>query len=246
MVWFIPLITMAASALLSAKQAKSAKNAQGKAQAAADKIENDRLALARKSDARAEELYGRYQRTFVPLEDQLIRDATRKVNPDVEAGLAAADVESALATQRGALSRQIGRRGINPADGAVADAEARLALAGGKARAGASTMARRNAVADQRARLAQAVALGRNLPGMAYNYDAQAGSGLSDVYNQRAANLNYQNQLAGQSGSELGIALADALGGVPQIIDGFNSWNNTRRFTRPNLTATLPRAGMAA
>lgn len=211
MVWFIPLLIQGAQTLLAKKGAKSAQKGQAKSQAAADAIENERLALAREASARADEQYARYNRTFVPLQDQLIRDAQRSPSPDVAAGLAAADTESQLATARGSLDRQIGRRGINPADGAVVDAEARLALAGGRARAGAMTAARRQAVADKNAKIANVVALGNGLPGTAYNFTAQAGAGLSSVGAGRTNRSIYQDAIAGQAGSEFGLSLADLL-----------------------------------
>lgn len=182
------------------KQSKAQKAAQRRA----EQLENERISLARKSDARGEEQYARYMNTFVPLQDELIREAKRPANPDVAAGQATADVEDQLATARGSLSRQIGRRGINPADGAVIDAEARLALAGGKARAGAATMARRQAVSDRNARIAAVAGMGQSLPGTAYNFSAQAGGGLSDALNYAGNDLNYQRYLSGQTGEAFG------------------------------------------
>lgn len=234
MVWFIPLLTAAAQALMSKSAANKAQKGQAKAQAASDVIENEKLRLSREAEARADEQYARYQRTFVPLQDELIRNATRPINPDVDAGLAGADVEAQMATARGSLDRQIGRRGINPADGAVVDAESRLALAGGKARAAAMTSARRNAVADRNTRIAGAVGLGTSLPGMAYNYGAQANAGLASVGANRSNTLLNQNALAGAAGSELGLSFADLMRG------GFNSYDNYQQQQLYNKIGLVP------
>lgn len=228
MVWFIPLILGAASLAMNKSASDKAAKNQKKAQASSDAIEAEKLRLSREQQARADEEYARYQRVYAPLEDQLVRDAMRAPNPDAQAGLASADAELAAATQRGVLSRALSRRGIDPNSGAVADAEARLALASGKARAAAMTTARRNAVADQRAKQLQAVSLGRSLPGTSYNLSTQAGAGLSSLANLRANRAIYQDQVAGQAGEGLGLALSDIVNTAPEIIDGINAWRTTR------------------
>jgi len=228
MVWFIPLLLGAAQLGLSASSASKARKQQKKAQASADSVEAEKLRLSREQQARADEQYARYQRTYVPIEDQLIADARKAPNPDTAAGLAAADAELAASTQRGVLSRSLARRGIDPNSGAVADAEGRLALASARARAATMTGARRQAVNDQRAKLLQVASMGRSLPGTALNFSTMAGSGLGSVAAARAQRAMYQDALAGEAGNEMGYALSDVLNTAPAIVDGFNAWRASR------------------
>jgi hypothetical protein len=214
------LLIQAALGAYQASEAKKQGKVQKKAEAARQRSEDERLAMARRSEAKADEADARYKAVFQPIQDDLIREARRPINPDVQAGQAISDTEGQLATARGALTRNLGRRGINPADGAVIDAEARLALAGGKARAAAGTMARRQAVADREGRLLRAAGLGSNLPGIGLNYASMAGSGLSDVLNSRSNEAAYQRWLSQQSGDALGGSLAGILTSAPEGVTG--------------------------
>lgn len=192
----------------------SANKQQNTANERYNTIEDMRLALAAKNDSRGDTLMNRYTNTFLPLQDQVIGLAKRKVNPDVEAGIAGADVEQAVTAQRGALKRQYGRMGVNPNDGAAIDAESRLALNAGLGKAAAMTGARRTAKDVEMNRLLTAAQLGTSLPGQAAQFTGLTGSALSEVLARRGSDLTNANNLAQGAGANLGSTIGDLVGGA--------------------------------
>lgn len=207
----LPYVKPVAETVLAANAAKSAGKAQKAASSAVDSTLNERLALARASDARAQFLLDRYSSTYAPVEDALVQAAMQPISAEVDAGRAAADAERQNALARASFARNLGRRGIAPSDGAAVDAERQLALGAALNKATASTMARRAARTEQFNRLASVARGGAGLPGMAAGFSGMAGSGLSSVLASRDAALRDANLVDGQAGSVLGESLSGAL-----------------------------------
>lgn len=210
MSWWMPVIQLGAD-LLSSKAAGKGVKAQSRTSAA---LEAEQLKLSQNQDQRAQQAWDRYNNTFVPIENKLLEQLKTPISPNVEAGLAMGDVEKQALVARGALGRNFGRRGINPADGAVVDAEARLALATGLGRAAAATTARRGAKTQTIANLAAASNLGRGLPAQASGFSNSASAGLSDLTRLNAIRLAQAQENSGKAGAGLGESIVDAIGAL--------------------------------
>lgn len=118
----------------------------------------------------ARDQYDFYQNTYRPAEQRMVDDAMR-YNSEGErqrmAQMAGADVEQALATQRGAGMRALERMGVNPNSGRMMQLMAGDGLQAAKLRAGAENNARVAAEEKGFNRLATAAAAGARLPGNA-------------------------------------------------------------------------------
>lgn len=139
-------------------------------QRAADRA--DQVSLAQldsmRTNTRIADDYDRYRRTtFQPLEEGIVRDAQ---NFDTEAererlaGLAGADTAQAFGGARDQFRRDLGRSGVNPADGAYAAGLKEMAASEALATAYGKNKARSDATTLGRAMKMDAASLGRNLP----------------------------------------------------------------------------------
>lgn len=151
-------------------------------QRAADRA--DQVSLAQldsmRTNTRIADDYDRYRRTtFQPLEEGIVRDAQ---NFDTEAererlaGLAGADTAQAFGGARDQFRRDVGRSGVNPADGAYGAGLKDMAAQEALATAYGKNKARSDATTLGRAMKMDAASLGRNLPS---NQATSAGLALS-------------------------------------------------------------------
>jgi hypothetical protein len=139
-------------------------------QRAADRA--DQVSLAQlesmKTQTDLSKEYADYSRnTFRPVEKRLVSDAM-SFNTEAErerlAGLAAGDTAQAFGAARSQMRRDIGRAGINPADGAYTASLKDLASREALDTARGKNKARSDARTVGRAMLADAASLGRGLP----------------------------------------------------------------------------------
>lgn len=163
----------------------------------------------------AEEQWEYYKENYQPLETELISEAQKGVDPNLEASKASADVIQSFDKAREMEGRELGRYGINPNSGrfvgsnrastinqSVADAGAQTK---GRRYAKEATFARRLDVANMgkgipsqvSASLYRSGAQNQNLAGM-YGNDAAAGArSLGRMYSTYQQNQNNNPDLLG-------------------------------------------------
>lgn len=201
-----------------------------KAQSAADKesarrleLEERQLAISEAEEGRASELFDFYGEVYQPIERELGRSVLEdKYRPDVEAGLAIADVERSAELQRGIDERRLQRVGVDPSSGRYVGSERARGLREVLGKAGAGTEARYATRRRNEARLAQVAGLGKGLPGQSAMFSGQAGRGLGDVRRGVAANERYLQGIAGGYGEQFGGYAAD-------IGTGLSDWWKSRK-----------------
>lgn len=155
--------------------------------------------------------------TFRPLEQRLVSEAQTydtQARRDQEAAGAVADVNREVAAQRLAAQQDLARAGVSPESG-KSQALAEVGNIGAaKAAAGASYTARKNVEQQGYARMADAAALGRNLPSQQATQQAlagTAGSGSLAASGQSLAVTNSGSDLM-KTGFNTGLAGAKASG----------------------------------
>lgn len=209
----------------------------GKAQRAADRetrrrreLEERQLKISEAEEARSAELFDFYGEVYQPIERELGRSVLEdKYRPDVEAGLAVADVERSAQTQRDIDERRLQRVGVDPSSGRYVGTERARGLREVLGKAGAGTEARYATRRRNEARLAQVAALGKGLPGQSAMFSGQAGRGLGDVRRGVSANERYLQGLAGGYGEQFGGYMAD-------IGTGLGDWWKKRKEKKEGKT----------
>lgn len=105
--------------------------------------------------------------TFRPLEQQLVSGAQTYDTPgrrNQEAGAAVAEVNRQVGAQRLATAQELAQSGVSPESGKAQALASMVDVGAAKAAAGADYTARKNVEQQGYARMADAAALGRNLP----------------------------------------------------------------------------------
>lgn len=126
-------------------------------------LQND---LTKQQLQSAAEERDRYKTTFVPLEQQIVKDAVGYDTParrEAEAAAASADVSRAIDAQHEAASRELMRLGATPNSGRIMAMNGMLDIGAAKAKAGAANTARKQVEAVGAAKRADAAALGRGV-----------------------------------------------------------------------------------
>lgn len=182
----------------------------------ANAISDAQLSAMEKQSALTDD-YAKYQReTFRPLEAGIVADAQgydTEARREAEAGRGLADVEYSLAAQKGAMTRDLERKGVNPASGAALALANATSMGSAAMKASAANSARKQVETMGLARRLDAANLGRNL---ASNQATSAGIALnqgnaSSNNAQAAGNVSGQGaQLlnSGYNGAQMGLANA--------------------------------------
>jgi hypothetical protein len=142
--------------------------------------------IAAANEDRASKYYDYEQKTFRPVEEQIVKEA-QDYNTDAKrealASRGMADVAQAYDQQRQQAMDTLARYGINPNSARFAAINASLSNSEAAARAGAATNARQNAEQLGYARMIDAASLGRNLASnssTAYGIATNAGNSASN------------------------------------------------------------------
>jgi len=196
---------------------------------AAKRARQDALAIEGRRLKLATQLQNRYFDKFVPIQDRALSLASRRIDPNVEAAAAGADVEQQAAIQRGVALRNLGRRGVDPSSPAATDADVRLALGAGLGRAAAMTAARRNSRSEELRNLLTVADMGNPLLG-------QASAGLADIGAARDARAAQATQLAGQAWGQFGESAADLVSYFANRTGAPPGQLMTHNYTGPGLT----------
>ncbi len=200
------------------RQYEEGKPRQAMMDQVANQVIQKQLELQDKSSAQADDYLNYMKATFRPVEQGLVNDAQAfdtEAKREELAGRAGADVQQAAGAADAATARDLARYGINPADGAYADAAAGSSLNKTAATVGAMNKARTDARAEGRAFKFDVAGLGRNLPGA-----GATSTGLS---------INAGNAAVSNAGAPAANARADAAtmqSGYGTAITGNNSAGN--------------------
>lgn len=159
---------------------------------------NDQFINARKDRAR-------YEQVFQGLEDKLVQDAVSydsQARREAEAGQAVADVTTAYDAQRENASRSLQSYGIDPSQIHAQALDATMRSQEAAAQAGAANMARRNTEATGRGLRAEAINIGKGMPGQSLaSYQGASGAGNSAVNNTNSTiSSGVNNMSAGYTG----------------------------------------------
>jgi hypothetical protein len=189
------IIGAVAGPLLGGLFGRGDKRRARRAQQQREAILRQMQALAGEGADRGRRFMDTYERDFLPVAREAI-DAARQVGRPDLAGISA-DNATAFQNQRGAMQREMGRRGVNPLDGAWAGEQADLANAEAASLVFNRNAARRGAASERASALHSAAGLGQmplsagvNLFGNAQNALAGVASGHGDdaqMYRDSAA-----------------------------------------------------------
>jgi hypothetical protein len=197
----------------------------------------------------AQSEYDRYQKTYVPIEDRIAREA-QAFDTESErerlAGLAASDIAGAYKGTAQMGLRSQGRFGLRPNANALAAIDSQLRAQQAGQMAGAMTNARYAARDAGSQRLINAVNVGKGLPGTASTAAAGAGAGYGNASNmQMGANQSYN---AGASNalafSNSGVNALGSAGGQFGNLSNYNQ--NNYNIQSQQMAAMLNAGGAAA
>lgn len=199
-----------------------ASNSAGAAADAQNRATDAQTVAAGRQMQLAEDQWKRYITTYGPLEEQFVDESKNyasNANKNKAAGEAAAAVTSAYAGLRDKLNRA---PGINPNSQHYVQELSRIGLAEAASSATAQTSARNKVDAEGRARLSDAISLGKGLPASASSA-LNAAAGTYDAMGRSAAAAG---QTAMQSGYGIGRMFGD-LGTNKDVQQGIKSMFGT-------------------
>lgn len=145
----------------------------------------------------AGEQYDRYKSTFIPVEDQMVKDAMdydSAANIEKRRGIAAANVNQSFSNAAGQSARQLSRYGLNPNSSAFARENAKLFNQEALASAGAQTGAAFDTMDKAIALRAGAAQTGRGLTNTALGAFAGSTNSASAAGNISAQGAGVTNQ----------------------------------------------------
>lgn len=156
--------------------------------------------LMTQSIEQGDDYFNYMKNTFRPLEGQMVADARSaggQAEQDAASGKAAADVTQSFGAQRGLMTREMSRAGVDPSSGRFAAVIRDMGTQEALAKAGAMTKAREGAKALGYAKRMDAIGVGRNLPSASQGaYGLALQSGNSAVGNQNQTAAQYINGMA--------------------------------------------------
>lgn len=180
------------------------------------------LGIMKKADERSDMQWDRYTNTFIPVEDQMVKEAMDyggEADQAMQAGRAVADVRTQSALADASSARAMAAMGVNPNSGRFAGMKRGSNLMQSAEAAGASTNARAMARDKGIGLRAGVASFGRNMTntaGQMAGIGTGAGSaGVGSATAGANAGLGYANYASGGTGgaiSAASIAQQGALG----------------------------------
>lgn len=159
----------------------------------------------------ADEQYQRYKDTYIPVEDQMVKDAMgydSQENIQRRSGIAAANVNQQFSNAAGQNARLLSRYGLNPNSSAFARENAKLTNQEALASAGAQTGAAFDTMDKAIALRAGAAQTGRGLTNTALGAFAGATNSGSAAGNVSAQGMGVASQGAGVMGQGFNTAIS--------------------------------------
>jgi hypothetical protein len=190
-------------------------------------VTEQQIRIGDANEGRASQAWDRYNKTFVPIEDQFAAEAATaggEADQELAAGRAAADVVSAKAANDEALTRDLTSMGVNPNAGKFVAIKRAGDVMDTASVAGAKTNARVGAK-TQGIMLRQNTAnLGRGLPAISAAQDGLS-LGAGGAAGQSAG---MGNNLFLQRGAQMQGGYSAAQQGLSDVYDAYNSQYQTQ------------------
>jgi hypothetical protein len=158
-----------------------------------DQAVSQYLSGANAAGGLAQNNINRYENTFQPLEDSLVRDANSYASaPRIahEMGAAESKAGQSMDANRINAERQLQSYGIDPSSGRYAELEQAQNAQRGAAQAGAGQIAQQHTEDTGRQLRGQAIQVGQQYPGQAINALNSQVQGLSGAVNAKLGTLN--------------------------------------------------------
>lgn len=211
-----------------------------------DRIVNSQMASQDEQLAQGRDYYDYMRQTFRPLEQQMVSDAQNfnsEAYREQLAQQAAADAGLAFQQTKAGNARAMASMGVNPNSGRFAGQERASDLGLAAMKANAMTGTRQQAEAMGHARQAEAVGLGRGLPGASTGaYAAAMNAGNSAGQNSQAAGLNYMAGM-GQAANTYNAGFGLQMQGLNSILGSQTSIYNQSANNQAGMWGSL--AGLA-
>ena len=214
---------MVGAAVVGGVASNSAASKGAKASAAA---QDKALAANAYQGEIATDQYETYKSTYLPLEKQMVADATSydsQANQDKAAASAQANVNSQIAGAKEALQRT---PGMDPSSAAAQAANTTLGLKGAALGAAEQNKARENVTNMAYARKQDAVALGKGLVSNAASGLASATAGANAIAAQSAAQANSAASGVGSMVSGIANGLSKVNWGSTGASSGSTAFDN--------------------
>lgn len=211
------------------------------------------LPIMNETAANARTDRARYEQTFQPIEDNLVKEFQEYDTPerqDMERGRAVADVSAGFDAQRRNALQRLESYGVDPSQTRNAALDIGVRTQQAAAQAGAATNATRNVENTGRALRAEAINIGRGMPSqVAASYGQSLAAGNSGVGNANATTGAGANALTSGNG-----AMGQALSGYGQSANiqsqGFGNqmqaYNAQQEANSSAMSGLGSMAGMAA
>lgn len=218
---------------------RRARRSQEQANAQQQQIADQQSGIASRQQDLAEAQWNRYLTTYGPLEDNFIaqsRDYGSNANRERAASEAGGAVESNYAGLRARLNST---PGIDPSGSKYLETMKQLGVSEAAQKAAAETGARNQVDAEGRARMADAISLGKGLPASAGASLASANaalSGAAGAYSGMAQAAAMQGQTASHQGTAVARMFGD-LASNPTVVNGVKGW-----FSSPGMDTSYYRA----
>lgn len=138
----------------------------------------------------AKEMWGQYQKTYLPMEQQFAKDAGNYATPDrynQEAADASVSVQQSFDKAQQANERKMQSMGVNPGSAQYQASAQELMMKRAATDASQQNAARRNVENMGWARKQDAISIGKGMPGQASASMAQAGNQYAAIASQNAA-----------------------------------------------------------
>ena len=214
-----------------------------------EKLTNSTVSSMDQQSKMAGEQYDRYKSTFIPVEDQMVKDAMdydSAANIEKRRGIAAANVNQSFSNAAGQSARTLSRYGLNPNSSAFARENAKLMNQEALASAGAQTGAAFDTMDKAVALRAGAAQTGRGLTNTAlgaFAGSANSASTAGGISAQGAGVLNQGISTMGQ-GFNTGIAGNQSAGNL--YLGQFGAQMQGYQAQQAAIGGLFQGAGMAA
>lgn len=214
-----------ASAAVGAAASSSAASKASKAQKRATDAQS---AVADRQLQLAEDQWHRYLETYGPIEEQFVQESV-DYGSEANRERAAAEAGGAVTANYANLRERLASTpGLDPSGQNYLNAMRKIGVSEAAQKAAAETGARTSVDDQARARMADAVSLGKGLPGNASAALSAAGNSYAGLASSAAA----QGQAAGQQGASVARMFGDVLSN-PSVQQGIGGLFRTTPVAAP-------------
>ena len=197
--------------------------------------------IAKSQEARSKALWDQYNKTYVPVQNQNVKDAMNMgsvQDQGIQAGLAGAGVRTSFDKANNSNNRDLTRRGVNPGSGTALALNNDASLKEAAVESGSMNTARTNAITQGINARFQVANMGAGLIGASTNLSQIAGQNMGSVN----TNLNTQQQQQLSAQQEQDRIAAENAAGMGSLVGqavstGITNYNKNKTGTT---TTTVP------